>query len=227
MRRGAPDFGSPPPPPSGGFFPHDLDDIYESQADHQYFTHTGASGQQRNNDRPTAISIFNKVNAAATSLDDYSVGGSRQSVNSTDSGCIPVPVPGSGPFVRHRFDNSSFAKSLSVDESAQSPHKDGHKHKHHNHHHHHHHHSIQEMLKHFGKKIHVWPRKHHDAQSVCTSPQNDPQENFRTRSKSLDVNTLSRPNRILDDCGATYKIYDRIVKEGKMRFLTWYLLCFF
>ncbi|XP_034485210.1 uncharacterized protein LOC117790064 isoform X3 [Drosophila innubila] len=211
MRRGAPDVGSPPPQPSGGFFPHDLDDIYESQADHQYFTHTGASGQQRGNDRPTAISIFNKVNAAATSLDDYSVGGSRQSVNSTDSGCIPVP--GGGPFVRHRFDNSSFAKSLSVDESAQSPHKDGHKHKHH-HHHHHHHHSIQEMLKHFGKKIHVWPRKHHDAQSVCTSPQNDPQENFRTRSKSLDVNTLSRPNRILDDCGATYKIYDRIVKEG-------------
>ncbi|XP_060645758.1 uncharacterized protein LOC132784269 isoform X4 [Drosophila nasuta] len=217
MRRGAPDFGSPPPQPSGGYFPHDLDDIYESQADHQYFTHTGASGQQRSSERPTAISIFNRVNAAATSLDDYSMGGSRQSMNSTDSGCIHMPS--GGPFVRHRFDNASFAKSLSVDESGpdgghaahgQSPHKEGHKHKHH----HHHHHSIQEMLKHFGKKIHVWPRKHHDAQSVCTSPQNDPQENFRTRSKSLDVNTLSRPNRILDDCGATYKIYDRIVKEG-------------
>ncbi|XP_020813083.1 uncharacterized protein LOC110187917 isoform X3 [Drosophila serrata] len=215
MRRSAgPDFGSPPPTApvgGGGYFPHDLDDIYESQADHQYFTHTGASGQPQ---RPTAISIFHRVTAAHNSLDDYSFGGdsSRQSMNSTDSGT------GSGPFQRHRFDNSSFAKSLSVDEPEQqhSPHKEGHgKHgKHHHHHHHHHHHSIQEMLKHFGKKIHVWPRKHHDAQSVCTSPQNDPQENFRTRSKSLDVNTLSRPNRILDDCGATYKIYDRIVKEG-------------
>jgi len=58
MRRSAgPDFGSPPPTApagGGGYFPHDLDDIYESQADHQYFTHTGASGQQQQ--RPTAIS---------------------------------------------------------------------------------------------------------------------------------------------------------------------------
>ncbi|XP_026840166.1 uncharacterized protein LOC6594537 isoform X3 [Drosophila persimilis] len=226
MRRsGGPDFGSPPTTAAvggsggggaggGGFFPHDLDLIYESQADHQYFTHTGASGQQRDSgERPTAISIFHRVSAANTSLDDYSA----PSGGSTDSG-----MAGSGAFQRHRFDNSSFAKSLSVDESTdrqqagQSPsHREGHgKHGKHHHHHSHHHHSIQELLKHFGKKIHVWPRKHHDAQSVCTSPQNDPQENFRTRSKSLDVNTLSRPNRILDDCGATYKIYDRIVKEG-------------
>ncbi|XP_036672631.3 uncharacterized protein SNF4Agamma isoform X3 [Drosophila suzukii] len=215
MRRSAgPDFGSPPPTApagGGGYFPHDLDDIYESQADHQYFTHTGASGQQQQ--RPTAISIFHRVSAAHTSLDDYVLPGesSRQSMNSTDSGVS------NGPFNRQRFDNSSFAKSLSIDEQEQqhSPHKEGHgKHGKHHHHHHHHHHSIHELVKHFGKKMHLWPRKHHDAQSVCTSPQNDPQENFRTRSKSLDVNTLSRPNRILDDWGATYKIYDRIVKEG-------------
>ncbi|XP_032577360.1 uncharacterized protein LOC6620040 isoform X3 [Drosophila sechellia] len=215
MRRSAgPDFGSPPPTApvgGGGYFPHDLDDIYESQADHQYFTHTGASGPQQQ--RPTAISIFHRVSAAHTSLDDYTLTGdaSRQSMNSTDSGVS------SGPFNRQRFDNSSFAKSLSIDEQdpQHSPHKDGHsKHGKHHHHHSHHHHSIHELVKHFGKKMHLWPRKHHDAQSVCTSPQNDPQENFRTRSKSLDVNTLSRPNRILDDCGATYKIYDRIVKEG-------------
>lgn len=216
MRRSAgPDFGSPPPTApvgGGGYFPHDLDDIYESQTDHQYFTHTGASGPQQQ--RPTAISIFHRVSAAHTSLDDYTLPGdaSRQSMNSTDSGVS------SGPFNRQRFDNSSFAKSLSIDEQdpQHSPHKEGHsKHGKHHHHHSHHHHSIHELVKHFGKKMHLWPRKHHDAQSVCTSPQNDPQENFRTRSKSLDVNTLSRPNRILDDCGATYKIYDRIVKEGK------------
>eukprot|EP00099_Drosophila_melanogaster_P001269 NP_001036737.1 SNF4/AMP-activated protein kinase gamma subunit, isoform K [Drosophila melanogaster] len=215
MRRSAgPDFGSPPPTApvgGGGYFPHDLDDIYESQTDHQYFTHTGASGPQQQ--RPTAISIFHRVSAAHTSLDDYTLPGdaSRQSMNSTDSGVS------SGPFNRQRFDNSSFAKSLSIDEQdpQHSPHKEGHsKHGKHHHHHSHHHHSIHELVKHFGKKMHLWPRKHHDAQSVCTSPQNDPQENFRTRSKSLDVNTLSRPNRILDDCGATYKIYDRIVKEG-------------
>ncbi|XP_016953867.1 uncharacterized protein LOC108027153 isoform X3 [Drosophila biarmipes] len=214
MRRsGCPDFGSPPPTApagGGGYFPHDLDDIYESQGDHQYFTHTGASGQQQQ--RPTAISIFHRVSAAHTSLDDYSLPGeaSRQSMNSTDSGVS------NGPFNRQRFDNSSFAKSLSIDEQEQqhSPHKDGHGKHGKQHHHHHHHHSIHELVKHFGKKMHLWPRKHHDAQSVCTSPQNDPQENFRTRSKSLDVNTLSRPNRILDDWGATYKIYDRIVKEG-------------
>ncbi|KAI8044871.1 hypothetical protein M5D96_001046 [Drosophila gunungcola] len=215
MRRSAaPDFGSPPstaPVGGGGYFPHDLDDIYESQGDHQYFTHTGASGQQQQ--RPTAISIFHRVSAAHTSLDDYTLPGesSRQSMNSTDSGTS------SGPFSRQRFDNSSFVKSISIEEQEQqhSPHKEGHsKHGKHHHHHHHHHHSIHELVKHFGKKMHLWPRKHHDAQSVCTSPQNDPQENFRTRSKSLDVNTLSRPNRILDDCGATYKIFDRIVKEG-------------
>ncbi|XP_032593039.1 uncharacterized protein LOC6564447 isoform X3 [Drosophila grimshawi] len=227
MRRGAPDFGSPPPTqPSGGYFPHDLDDICETHADHQYFTHTGASGQ-RGSDRPTAVSIFTRVNAAACSMDDYSFGGSRQCAASMDSGGLTVP------YARHRFDNSSFVKSLSIDEQdsgqsgneqsqghsgrghSPSPHKEGHhKHKGGHHHHHHHHHSIQEMLKHFGKKIHVWPRKHTDAQSVCTSPQNDPQENFRTRSKSLDVNTLNRPNRILADCGETYKVFDRIVKEG-------------
>lgn len=126
---------------------------------------------------------------------------------------------------RHRFDNSSFAKSLSLhdDDNGSSPKE--HKHHHHKHHHSHHHHSIQEMLKHFGKKVHIWPRKSHDSSSVCTSPQNDPQENFRTRSKSLDVNTLSRPNKILEDCGATYKIYERIVKEGKIvRNIKWYLL---
>ncbi|XP_016979251.2 uncharacterized protein LOC108044687 isoform X3 [Drosophila rhopaloa] len=213
MRRSAgPDFGSPPPTApvgGGGYFPHDLDDIYESQGDHQYFTHTGASGQQQQ--RPTAISIFHRVSAAHTSLDDYTLAGesSRQSMNSTDSGTS------NGPFSRQRFDNSSFAKSISIDEQEQhSPHKEGHSKHGKHHHHHHHHHSIHELVKHFGKKMHLWPRKHHDAQSVCTSPQNDPQENFRTRSKSLDVNTLSRPNRILDDCGATYKIFDRIVKEG-------------
>lgn len=131
-------------------------------------------------------------------------------------------------YMHHRFDNSSFVRSISINEDENEPTANAtsspkdHKHKHHkehHHHHHHHHHSIQEMLKTFGKKVHIWPRKSHDhaTNSVCTSPQNDPQENFRSRSKSLDVNTLRRPNRILEDCGATYKIFDKIVKEGNIK----------
>ncbi|CAD6991596.1 unnamed protein product [Ceratitis capitata] len=191
--------GSPPVNATqGGYFPHDLDDIYESQADHQYFTHTGASSA-RTPERPSINSIFHRVGAAYTSLDDY-VGQSRNSVESSSS-------------YKYRFDNSSFAKSLSTNEDSDNSLPREHK-KSKEHHNHHHHHSIQEMLKSFSKKVHIWPRKSHDTNSVCTSPLNDPQENFRSRSKSLDVNTLSRPNRILEDCGATYKIYEKIVKEG-------------
>ncbi|XP_054738444.1 uncharacterized protein LOC129244688 isoform X1 [Anastrepha obliqua] len=206
LRRYPNDYNGSPPvyATQGGYFPHDLDDIYESQADHQYFTHTGASSA-RTPERPTINSIFHRVGAAYTSLDDYTAP-TRHSLDNSG---------GSGASHKHRFDNSSFAKSLSTNEdSDNSLPREHKKSKEHQHHHHHHHHSIQEMLKQFSKKVHIWPRKSHDTNSVCTSPQNDPQENFRSRSKSLDVNTLSRPNRILEDCGATYKIYERIVKEG-------------
>lgn len=81
--------------------------------------------------------------------------------------------------------------------------------------------SLQGMLKSFGKKAHIWPRKRHDSTSTCnfgvTSPINDPQEQFRSRSKSLDVNYTG--NMILSDCDATYKIFDRIVREGNDQLL--------
>ncbi|KAI8129660.1 5'-AMP-activated protein kinase subunit gamma-2 [Lucilia cuprina] len=199
------------PPNQGGFFPHDLDDIYESKHDHQYFTYSGHSTQRQ--ERPSINSIFHRVGAAPASLDEYSSSPIRHSI---DSGCPNIP--------RYRFDNTSFVKSLSINEDedavgkTSSPKEHKHKHKDKDHHHGHHH-SIQELLKHFGKKVHIWPRKSHDntTSSVCTSPQNDPQENFRSRSKSLDVNTINRPNRILEDCGATYKIFDKIVKEGNSK----------
>lgn len=209
------------PPTQAGFFPHDLDDIYEGKHDHQYFTYSGAATQRQ--ERPSINSIFHRVGAAPASLDEYS-SPPRHRLHSLDSG---------GPiFPRHRFENNSFVKSLSINEDdnvsrTSSPKEHKHKHKDHKEKdHHHHHHSIQEMLKHFGKKVHIWPRKSHDntPSSVCTSPQNDPQENFRTRSKSLDVNTLSRPNRILEDCGATYKIFDKIVKEGNLKGKIYFIL---
>ena len=76
------------------------------------------------------------------------------------------------------------------------------------------------MIIHFGKKVHIWPRSRHDSineNEVSNNPQNvchtsEPQENFRSRSKSLDVQSS---RKILDDCEATYKIYNRILKEGK------------
>lgn len=82
------------------------------------------------------------------------------------------------------------------------------------------------MIKHLGKKVHIWPRNRHDSinenEIVNTSPNNrnvvspemEPIENFRSRSKSLDVNLTRR--KVLDDCEATYKIYNKILKEGKM-----------
>ncbi|KAL9891100.1 SNF4/AMP-activated protein kinase gamma subunit isoform 3-T7 [Glossina fuscipes fuscipes] len=197
-------------PPTPGFFPHDLDDIYEHQNDHQYFTHTGASSQRYQEQRPSINSIFHRVGATATLVDEHNISRSNSPKrHSIDSGTGSY-------FPRHRFDNSSFAKSLSVnddDRRANSSSPKEHKHKHKDHHN-----SIQELFRNFSKKVHLWPRKSHDTasavNSACTSPQNDPQENFRLRSKSLDVNTLSRPHRILEDCGATYRIFDRILKEG-------------
>lgn len=132
--------------------------------------------------------------------------------------------------MKNRFDNSSFIRELnstisqtSVDSgnhtgSSANNSKEKLSHKSH------HHHSIQEMIKHFGKKVHIWPRNRHDSineneiasnqQRVSLTPEQEPQENFRSRSKSLDVQSS---RKILDDCESTYKIYNRILKEGKSR----------
>lgn len=153
-------------------------------------------------------SLFHRTHAAA-SLDDYSA--------------AVISTPERHPTFRHRFDNSSFIKSLSDENSpnssspsgsgrfgrSSSANRSGH----------HHHSSVHEMLKTIGKKVHIWPsRRRHESTSVITSPTqtpfgdfNDPQENFRGRSKSLDVKPSKSP---LTDCDATYKIFDKIVKEG-------------
>lgn len=43
----------------------------------------------------------------------------------------------------------------------------------------------------------------------------DEEEEFRSRSKSLDCDTKRKPLG-LSDCEATYRIYESILKEGKM-----------
>lgn len=131
------------------------------------------------------------------------------------------------PSLKPRFDNSSFVRQLnssisqsSVDSgntssasSNNSKEKLNSKGSNHL--------SFQEMIKNFGKKVHIWPRNRHDSineneiskdRNMSLTPEPIQPENFRTRSKSLDVTSTSR---ILDDCESTYKIYNRILKEGK------------
>lgn len=206
-RRGSLEAYGSPPNSNAAYFPHDLDDIYEYKTDHQYFTHTGATPHCH-----SVISSDSHRNQFflrtphAQSLDEYSTP-ERSSLN------------------RARFDNSSFIKSLSgessagkLSESSNSPRdKSSSRSNSLNNNQKKEHSSVHEMIKNFGKKVHIWPsRRRHESTSVITSPAttplNDPQENFRLRSKSLDVKPT---NSILNDCDATYKIYDKIVREGK------------
>lgn len=175
----------------------DLDDIHEHQThgvDHQYFTFNGQQSGGAEHKRSIYSdaqrnTIFH-TGGLASSLDDQPL------------------LAGARP--RQRFDNTSFSRDLAetVVGGAQRerPSKT----------------SLQGMLKNFGKKAHLWPRKRHETTSTCnmslvTSPVNDPQEQFRSRSKSLDVSYITTGNPILNDCDATYKIFDKIVREGKRR----------
>lgn len=127
--------------------------------------------------------------------------------------------------LKSRFDNKSFAQKLT--ESASGA-KDNlherrgsgssgssHKHKHH---------SIQELIRTFGKKVGNWRHDSHEGRrGSCAVPstsaeatQKSQSEEFRSRSKSLDGDNLHRVLKkpILEDCGATYQIFDAILKEG-------------
>lgn len=78
-------------------------------------------------------------------------------------------------------------------------------------HHHHHHHSIQEMIRHFGRRL-----GHIRRQSEChESPNKKREEDFRNRSQSLDG---SRPVGLQEaDCETTYRIYESILRQGNER----------
>lgn len=126
---------------------------------------------------------------------------------------------------KSRFDNKSFAQKLAESvrekELEKTERRDsgssgsGHKHKH----------SIQELIRTFGKKVGSWRhegtegRRGSCAVPVMSSEEAraviDPDE-FRSRSKSLDGDHLHRVLRrpLLEDCGATYQIFDTILKEG-------------
>lgn len=207
MRRGSIDGRSSPAP--NGYFPNDLNDIYEYKTDHQYFTHTGASNIS-NNDK-FMISSEAQRNALFR----------NNNFHSADDGGFAI--------IKRRFDNSSFAKDLEMsisNGSDDSGHHSGSSTSANNSKERllksHHHHSIHEMIRHLSKKVHLWSRSRHDSineneivgdrRTSTPEPSLHPPDNFRLRSKSLDV-TSSR--RILDDCESTYKIYNKILKEGK------------
>lgn len=136
----------------------------------------------------------------------------------------------SNPKLNHksRFDNKSFAQKLteSVGSVQDKDHlnerrgsgssSSGHRQKHH---------TIQELFRTFGKKVGHW---RHEAsgegrRSSCAVPTTSTSEaraadneEFRSRSKSLDGDHLHKVLRrpLLEDCGATYEIFEAILREG-------------
>lgn len=85
----------------------------------------------------------------------------------------------------------------------------------------HHHHSIQELIRHFGKKMHNWRSDVSGRRNSCSeSSAGSSDDQFRSRSKSLDCST-KRP--AFSDCESTYRIYETILKEGTLKII-WLVL---
>lgn len=88
-----------------------------------------------------------------------------------------------------------------------------------------HKHSIQDLIKTFSKKVGHW---RHDSgegrRGSCAdsaaSPSAVQKEKFRSRSKSLDAGHSHKESKraALEDCGATYQIYESILQEGNFSF---------
>ncbi|OAD54645.1 hypothetical protein WN48_06394 [Eufriesea mexicana] len=77
--------------------------------------------------------------------------------------------------------------------------------------HHHHHYSIQEMIRHFGRRL-----GHIRRQSECQDPPRKKEEDFRNRSQSLDGGARY-PTLREADCETTYRIYESILRQGALR----------
>lgn len=82
----------------------------------------------------------------------------------------------------------------------------------------HHHHSIQELIRHFSKKMH-WRSESNGRRNSCSENNGSGDiggDQFRSRSKSLDCN-MKKP--VYRDCEETYRIYETILKEGTLKLL--------
>ncbi|CAH2103722.1 unnamed protein product [Euphydryas editha] len=132
-------------------------------------------------------------------------------------------------YFKNRIDNKSFAQKLT--ESANSC-KDqpylterrgsgssasGNRHKH----------SIQELIRTFSKKVGHWRHESGEGRrGSCAVPATSTdrtihKDEFRLRSKSLDGDHIQKGLRrsVLEDCGATYQIFETILKEGNLHFM--------
>lgn len=81
---------------------------------------------------------------------------------------------------------------------------------------HHHYHSIQEMIRHFGKRL-----GHIRRQSECQESPKKREEDFRNRSQSLDGGARHSASLREADCETTYRIYESILRQGNSREQTW------
>lgn len=78
----------------------------------------------------------------------------------------------------------------------------------------HHNNGIQELIRHFGKKVHHWRSEGgYGRRNSCSEDSGSKEEEFRGRSKSLDGSSKRIP--AIGDCEATYRIYDSILREGE------------
>ncbi|CAH4038701.1 5'-AMP-activated protein kinase subunit gamma-2-like isoform X2 [Pieris brassicae] len=85
--------------------------------------------------------------------------------------------------------------------------------------------SIHELIRTFSKKVGHWRhdrgegRRGSCAVPTTTSIEDVESTKYRSRSKSLDAHFIHKlpGHSILDDCGATYAIFDEIVREGHLR----------
>lgn len=76
----------------------------------------------------------------------------------------------------------------------------------------HHHHSIQEMIRHFGRRL-----GHIRRQSECHESPKKREEDFRNRSQSLDGGARHPTSLQEADCETTYRIYESILRQGNSR----------
>ncbi|NP_001119720.1 SNF4/AMP-activated protein kinase gamma subunit [Bombyx mori] len=180
-----------------------------SSSSHHYHTHHADSRRRHEGDR-----YQTSVNTYQTPRNEY-----RQFVS-------PLFNDAMDDRYKSRFDNKNFAQKLteSVSSSSKTTSSErrgsgssgsGHRHKHH---------SIQELIRTFGKKVGSWRHESGDSRrGSCAAPttsaeQTRTMENdeFRSRSKSLDADHLHKviQRPLLEDCGATYQIFDAILKEG-------------
>ncbi|XP_011146987.2 histidine-rich glycoprotein-like [Harpegnathos saltator] len=113
----------------------------------------------------------------------------------------------------HQALSNSSGKASPTSSSPTNEHEKQHQH---HHHHHHHHHSIQEMIRHFGRRL-----GHIRRQSECQESPKKREEDFRNRSQSLDGSARPPADLQEADCETTYRIYESILRQGNDEGRAW------